>query len=867
MPKQTDSPGRATYHSGVFRHNYVLPDIYHDPLWISRWKFDDITTGYALDSKHTNNLRASGSPTQVGGYRQSSGVEFDGVNDCFYLPWASGSGLVGFVPPGIAQNSLLKAHWGIMGSLYVSSFTNDMFIMSKWNEVGNDREWGVGINTSGGLFLQFKKNGTTQSFVSNTSVSGIVPLATWFDFAFGWNGVNSTNTLDGSSVFFIIDDKIVAEAHGDTVEETGASGIFVVGAANWGKTPSGFFHGRMEDIRFYNGKHPSVPNYNAFHSGVAPLTSYPNINDFNPYMGGHFQLNALDSGTVDVIQTGYYAFERKNMQHLGASGANFTVPTRWRLEPGAADGTYGSGYSMSAGNTSMMARPANLIRRDTILPRHSFTVSWWHRSNLANTDDPILFGYQVISAGSNTIGPYHVSLGNRSQQRITLGWEQDSRDEDLTVPASQGSSTGVWVHNAIVVDIEQSRVDIYTSGIWRVTEDITSSGLWLKEPVTQYYKLGWSDLNTAIPGFSGLLDEICIWHYPLPSSQVVSFYSSQSGFVVPAEAPSGNIGGYTTGVDFPANSGMAGGFIISLPYGSGTIGGYVSGVPHYISGMFGGYVRVGPTASGNLGGYLKGKLDQNMYIGAYAAMAGGASGSLGGYLRGVEETDQESSFVAFFNVIGRDKEEFDSQVQIYKSLFSQFDAQAVVFSKEQKPNVSIFNPAIDQSGNAAPVTYTFEAYASGTQGKNIYKTFWFFSDTTSTSGSTQLASGIYKTTHTFANSGLFDVIFVAIDDKGIINSDRRIINTASGATLPTITLGATPESGIVPLSVQFTGTINSAPTQIVDKYIYFGDGTRSASTNSIYKLYPVIGCYIPVFRVRDSLGYIVTDSLVVNANN
>lgn len=866
MPRTTDSPGRATYHSGVFRHKYVLPDIYEDPYWISQWKLNDISTGYALDSKNTNNLRASGSPINVPGYRQSSGVQFDGIDDCFYLPWASGSGLQGLLVPGLAQNSLLKAHFGIMGSLYVTDFSKDQFIASKWNEVGSDREWGVGINPSGGIFLQFKKNAATTIFVTNTSVSGVVPSGQWFDFAFMWNGVNSTNTLDGSSLVVLIGDQIVAEAHGDTIEETGASGIFVLGAANWGKTPSGFFGGVMEDIRFYNGKHPSLPNYNAFHSGVSPISSYPNTNDFNQYMGGHFQLNALDSGALPPLGTGYYAFERKNLQHLLGSGANFTVPTRVRLEPGASDGTHGSGYSMSAGNSCVLSRPAALITQDTINPRHSFTIAWWHRSNQSNTDDPIILGYQVLNAGANVTGPAHASLTNRGQQTITLGFEHDATDV-LSVPAAAASSSGVWVHNCVVVDLEQSRVDIYTSGVWKVTEDITNSGLWLADAKSQFYKIGWSDTNVAIAGFSGIVDEVVIWHYPLPSSQVVSFYSSQSGFVNPSEVPSGNLGGYITGIDNLAGSGHLGAYIYAPLYGSGDLGGYVSGAPNYTSGMLGGYIIIGPTASGNIGGYTKGQLDPSAYIGAYAAMAGGTSGQLGAYLRGVEIVDQFASFTAYYNIIGRDKEEFDALVQMYKALNSEFDAKAVVYSKEIKPIVGIFNPSTSQSGTTVPITYKFEAHASGTQSKEIYRTFWFFSDTTSTSGSTLTSSGTYETYHTFAQSGLFDVIFVAIDNKGIINSDRVIINTASGASLPTITLNATPESGTVDLSVAFSGVINTAPYPIVDKYIYFGDGTRTPSTTSIYKLYPVIGCYIPVFRVRDSRGYIVTDSTVIGTNN
>src|SRR5690606_16237748 len=103
--------------------------------------------------------------------------------------------------------------------------------------------------------------------------------------------------------------------------------------------------------RFFNGGMPSMVNYNAFRSGVAPITSYPALNDANPYIGAHFQLNTYQSGTEHGIvgqRASPYIIERKNNMHLAASGISWWH--KWNdanrvLRPGAADGTRGSGVT------------------------------------------------------------------------------------------------------------------------------------------------------------------------------------------------------------------------------------------------------------------------------------------------------------------------------------------------------------------------------------------------------------------------------------------------------------------------------------------------------------------------------------------
>lgn len=857
MPNSTFI-GNFTYHSGFKLSSYMLDTYRQDPFFISEWRLDDISSGSGLDSQHLNHLIASGSPTQIVGNRLSSGVQFDGTDDCFYTAWWNASGLQSFIPNIAVNPPAIHYQIGFAAHLKVTDFSQERVIFSKWNETGNDKTFMLGINTSGGLFVQAKRNSSSTIEVFNTGTSGIIPSGQYFNFAFGMSHRGGSQE---SFWYAYINDTVVTQTVIADLEDDGASGLFVIGAANVGNSPSGFFKGNMEDIWFFNGKGLSIEEWNAYQSGVRPNSIRPSLNVFNPHIKDLWQLNIIETGTFGHIQNGKFVRDRIGNQHLFASGS---VSGNLIVMPGAANGSKGSGIGFPGDINARFSRHIGSTLENYIWPKCGFTYSFWLRPNVASTIDRQLMGSRQGAA--SRIQPLTIVLNNMLPE-IQLNFDKSNGTSE-TSPSS--ISSGVWSHIAIVGDFTRGRIEFYTSGLLTSEEKLDESGLWLQQPelgnVNSYFSIGATDEDTT-SAYSGIMDEIVFFRYPLMSGEVFTLYNAQSGFILDSIGTSGQIGGFISGVNALNTSGSIGGYIIAGINNSGMIGGYISGVPFYQSGMLGGYI-MGPYAqSGQLGGYIVGYLPSENTIGGYIRGKGEVSGLIGGYLVGVEPVDQDANFIAFFNIIGRDKKEFDAQLQIYKSLSNQFDAKITLYIDEKKPLVGMITPLVSQSGNTVPVTYHFEASGAGQQGKNIYNTFWFFTDDVSTSGSTITSSGTYYTEHTFTQSGLFNVIFVVVDEHGLVNSCRTIINTASGTTLPTITLSATPDSGSAPLSVAFSGTINSAPNSILDKFIYFGDGTRSASTNSIYKMYPVIGCYLPVFRVRDSQGLIATDSLVLGVNN
>lgn len=694
------------------------------------------------------------------------------------------------------------------------------------------------------------------------------------------------------------------KASGQSAAAPAASKI-VFGCLGQGRYPSGFFKGDIEEIIWYNGGAPKISDCYAFHSGNIQTTrpSFGRI-DY-PYLTTNYRMEKYYSGVAvpgnygwtAEGQTGltWYKDEINNLAMivsgtLSADPGSGKIAALTLARTGPYPGLYSTHYSgigWTAGLTQRFLSRAADYAPFMLTPPFGITVMYW----MKHTDNA-LNAYSIIG------------IDNKSNVAVLTPWaiDWDAFSRSITSKISVGDgfvalgnntlnsnfsyASGLWRHVTHIFDLNTKCGRTYVSGILgpltssnNILSNTIMSGQWLTQAHTKQQttfrilgRLNLSTVDTSAP--SGIFDEFIIVGDVLPSSTIYDFYTTNSGFLRPLNpTTSGEIGGYLNGIPIPTSSGYIGGYLSGVPlYGSGYVGGYLFGV-YNNSGLIGGYLNgftLETPYSGLIGGYLRGLTSGNSLIGGYIRgqlSPQQQSGIVGGYMAGVEDISLNATFYAFFNVIGRDKKEFDAAATVFKEAKAEFDARAIVYIDERYPTATIINPNIDQSGNSTPITYQFEATASGLDNKQIVFTQWFFSDIPATSGSIISNSGTYQTSHTFSKSGLFDVIFIAVDDKGLVTSDRRKINTASGLTLPTITLTATTQSGVAPLSVGFSGTINTAPAPIKDKFIYFGDNTMSVSTDSIYKLYIVPGIYIPIFRVRDSRGIIVTDSLVVGVDN
>lgn len=884
MPRTTIPTTYATmYVPSIKGHVPAAWPVLRDEVgFISQWKLDDISSGSGLDSQGSNHMHSSGNPTQIEGSILESGVQFDGVDDCFYIEWTEGSGLF------MGQPALTDLDVNTIGCQMsiearikpdADSFNQERVIFSKWNEVGNNREFMLGINPSGGLFVQWQRyNGDTHCV--NSCQSGIITPDTWQNVGIIYFG---NDTTDDASWAFLVDDKLywndLASFYLDYQPPFvhHASGTIHIGAANYGVEPSGFFKGCIEDVRFQNGRHISLDEWNAYTSGTQPQTYRPAISELHPHLMMHIKTDNVQSG-VDIgrpYQEQWVLQDRKTGAYIPSSGsASYYDHDLWEWQVGPGSGNIiPSGFAYTGVNSSRRV----FLVENVFAPkewdriRQGFTVCAWIKRNYLTSSQGLV--------GWSSYGPFKYALSN-GYVGVTHFHDEESGDGEQSVinpstpPSLEITPLGEWTHVNFTVDFARGMGWICQSGIMTGPDGLGGSGLWncpVKQQAALYRTFYLYYNNTAGIDYTSqvAMNEIVVFDKPMTQAEASGFYVESSGILALATAQSGIQGGWTFGLDSNRESGYLGGYVVVGTPNEAYLAGYTSGTSAKTSGMLGGYIRIGTPNEATLGGWMTGKNEWDALISAYTKTKGTTNLTLGAYVVGSETAPVQSEFYAFFNVIGRNKSEFDAQVAAYKSLRAEFDAKAIIYIDEEKPGVNILTPNIPETSGSVPLTVNFEAEASGLDGKHIVLTYWFFSDVPTTSGSTTSASGTYQTSHTFGQSGVFTVTFVAVDNQGLVNSDRVIINTASGLSVAEAELTATPESGTAPLSVAFSGIVSNVPagTSITEKYIQFGDGTFSASTDSIYKLYPVVGCYLPTFRVRDSRGVIVTDTIVVGVNN
>ena len=162
--------------------------------------------------------------------------------------------------------------------------------------------------------------------------------------------------------------------------------------------------------------------------------------------------------------------------------------------------------------------------------------------------------------------------------------------------------------------------------------------------------------------------------------------------------------------------------------------------------------------------------------------------------------------------------------------------------------------AASPTSGEVPLTVNFTGNASG--GTQPYSYSWDFGD--STSSSEQIP------THTYSEAGDYTIILTVTDSESNQDQDSLIIN-ASAPTIPLVaSCTASPVSGEVPLTVNFT----SNATGGTQPYTYswnFGDGTSSSEQNPTYN-YSQAGDYTVHLTVTDSESNQDNDSVIINAS-
>ncbi len=568
--------------------------------------------------------------------------------------------------------------------------------------------------------------------------------------------------------------------------------------------------------------------------------------------------------------------------------------------PRHASGVTYNGTAPTAAGPAPFAISGSMFQ----IPQSGFSVGFWvaPRAATASADAEVFLSYGIVpsSVTSTAFSDSSWAIFSDQDSNITMILSQDGKMKltNASTPTSSQSRCGINRSplNDIGNDIEVFRRGYFNPGHIDALEHIvfTYNHVDGISGIIKGYFNGEKVAETVVPssGFhqpavpesrfiSFLIPQTGTWQFATARAAVNAvltdvFYFSRplgdeevryitfNGIGPPAaSAASGNIGGLIIGLAGADDN--IGGIITGLDFASGVIGGYIDGAIAS-SGNIGGLILAKNISSGVIGGYLKGTVPSSGMIGGYMTSKEIASGVIGAITRGAIRNVHY--FDAAFSVEFFSFSDFDAKFRVDQTSTADFDAQIIVFQSEQPPDVDIIVPNVTLSGTTIPWNQYFVGSGRAVQGKSIVQAKWNFSDFTAPVVVNESGNNLYPVSHVFSQSGFYIVRFSVIDSNGQHSSATRIIDLASGVAPVNIAISGVPTDGFAPLTVQFSQTVISLPSNvaIIAQLLSFDDGQDSIISNPQH-IYTEPGIYRPIWLVRDSRGLIWSDSLVTGVNN
>jgi|GEM_PF-669631 len=189
------------------------------------------------------------------------------------------------------------------------------------------------------------------------------------------------------------------------------------------------------------------------------------------------------------------------------------------------------------------------------------------------------------------------------------------------------------------------------------------------------------------------------------------------------------------------------------------------------------------------------------------------------------------------------------------------DSQSSTATDSLTINVQEKTSSLQASASASPtsgqvpLTVSFTGSASG--GTAPYSYSWNFGDGAS--------STAQNPSHTYSSAGSYNVTLTVTDSKTTQASASITITAQTQISALAASCTASPTSGDIPLTVNFTGTAAGG----ISPYSYswnFGDGQSSSSQNPAHT-YSSAGNYIVILTVTDSTASQATASTEVTASS
>ncbi|MEN1784521.1 MAG: PKD domain-containing protein [Bacteroidota bacterium] len=181
------------------------------------------------------------------------------------------------------------------------------------------------------------------------------------------------------------------------------------------------------------------------------------------------------------------------------------------------------------------------------------------------------------------------------------------------------------------------------------------------------------------------------------------------------------------------------------------------------------------------------------------------------------------------------------------------DTITIEVSGENEPPVAAAT-ATPQTGES-PLTVMFDGTGS-TDDIAVAAYLWDFDDNGSTSTEA-------SPTYVFNEAGIYQVSLTVTDNEGATASILVPISISEPGKRPVAIASATPNSGIPPLTVSFTGSSSIGEEGIASYAWDFDDGTVSSEADPV-KVFEQPGTYLVSLTVTDSLGFFDTVTMEIN---
>ena len=177
----------------------------------------------------------------------------------------------------------------------------------------------------------------------------------------------------------------------------------------------------------------------------------------------------------------------------------------------------------------------------------------------------------------------------------------------------------------------------------------------------------------------------------------------------------------------------------------------------------------------------------------------------------------------------------------------------------QPPTVSV---SASVTSGLAPLAVSFTGTASDPDGQ-IASYSWSFGDGQT---STQQSPA-----HTYSAAGSFTARLTVTDNAGATANASIVINVTSAPAPtpnqpPTVSLNATPVSGVLPLNVRFTATAGDSDGQVVSYAWDFGNGQTSSQQNPSFT-YESAGTFTARVTVTDNVGATASATVTINVTS